>query len=378
MTRFKSKLLSLNANKPKPIKVFSPANCEELRIPFRTDKIAKVVGKLAQIHPPLPLHLKESSEAQGDEESKKFKEAAESTGITGVLVQNEFKLSLMAPEDLKEYAGLTTTTIICREHLTLRAAGVELIRWALQAAFGEVTELSSPKNHAVNGSTNRANGYAKIEDADEEIDRATRHFLVMGTVNVIVHPRTDVEVEWEGNMLNDGVADAVLGVLLSVERSPAAVRQSSSSHSHSHSHSKSNGRSESVLDKRMQARRKADTDPKERLSRLFLLLESQFGTAITPISTPRGGPPAGSGAQLTPPPDAELSDAEVKAALERLHRLGIPVPGVEITVGNQTAKVWLEDLSVESKSVVLRGRVEAVIAEAVEGVAPLWGGVEVE
>ena len=32
--------------------------------------------------------------------------------LSGVLVQNGFKLSLMAPEDLREYAGLTTTTIL--------------------------------------------------------------------------------------------------------------------------------------------------------------------------------------------------------------------------------------------------------------------------
>src|SRR5436853_265372 len=54
MTRLRSKLLSFNAQKAVPTKIYSPANCEELRIPFKTDKIAKVVGKLASIAPPLP------------------------------------------------------------------------------------------------------------------------------------------------------------------------------------------------------------------------------------------------------------------------------------------------------------------------------------
>jgi cleavage and polyadenylation specificity factor subunit 3 len=361
MTRFKSKLLSLNAGKKVPVKVFSPANCEELRIPFRTDKVAKVVGKLAQIHPPLPYHLKPEDETDSDQAKKEVK-VEEELGITGVLVQNEFKLSLMAPEDLKEYAGLTTTTIICRQHLTLRAAGVDLIRWALQAAFGEIQEISK-KDEAINGKV-EANGYGKKEEADEEIERSTRHFLVMGAVHIAIQPDGHIEVEWEGNMLNDGVADAVIGVLLSVERTPASVRQSSSSHSHSHENS------ETALQRKADDLRK-QRDPKEKMSRLLLLLESQFGQTITPITTP----PPPKNTAITPPPDedVDMSEKEIQSALERLERLGVPVPGVEINVNGQTATVWLEDMSVESKSAVLRGRVEAVVKEAFEGVAELWG-----
>ena len=88
MMRLKSKLLSLNANKANKVKVFSPRNCEELRIPFKADKVAKVVGKLASIPPPI-------SDAKGTG-------AHQPQLITGVLVQNDFKMSLMAPEDLRE------------------------------------------------------------------------------------------------------------------------------------------------------------------------------------------------------------------------------------------------------------------------------------
>ena len=381
MTRFKSKLIGTNKERVKldpsitPIKVFSPANCEELRIPFRTDKIAKVVGKLAQTHQ-LPLHLRGPEGSQKEEGGKKAK-GEEMRGITGVLVQNEFKLSLMAPEDLKEYAGLTTTTIICREHLTLRAAGVELIRWALQAAFGEVLEIEK-RDEAINGKQ-EANGHIHDqEEADEEISRSTKHFLVMSTVHILLSPGGAITVEWEGNMLNDGIADAVLGVLLSVETSPAAIRQSSHIHSHSHDE----GVEDVALVKRAAQAKQRELDPKERLSRLFMLLEAQFGNDVTPINTLR---PAKT-AQPTPPPEAtegggskedeEMSDGEVEMALERLHTLGIPVPGIKINVGGQIVNIWLEDMSVESvtaKSAVLKQRVEMVVREAVECVAPLWG-----
>jgi cleavage and polyadenylation specificity factor subunit 3 len=59
--------------------------------------------------------------------------------------------------------------------------------------------------------------------------------------------------------------------------------------------------------------------------------------------------------------------------LERLHALGIPVPGVEIKVDKMVAKVWLEDLEVECGNKVFGERVRAVVERAVEVVAPLWG-----
>lgn len=228
MMRLKSKLLSLNANKTTPTKIYSPANCEEVRIPFRQDKVAKVVGRLAnQVHPPTGIPSPPSSSDENSPDEKKPKLGADGGQIvTGVLVQNDFKLSLMAPEDLKEYAGLTTTTIICRQRLTLSAAGPELIRWALEGTFGTVRVVSESESaNGVNKSED-ANGDGKYEEADEEIERHSDiTFEVMGAVKVKIGAQGAVEVEWEGNIQNDGIADAVLAVLYSVESSPAAVKR---------------------------------------------------------------------------------------------------------------------------------------------------------
>lgn len=196
------------------MKVYSPANCEELRIPFRRDKIAQVVGRLAsQIQMPTPLP---SDGDDNDDETatvnKKAKSDAQNQTMSGVLVQKDFKLSLMAPEDLKEYAGLTTTTVQCRQRLTLSYAGVDLIAWALQGTFGSIETLSpSPNEH-------------KVDDVDEAANAETI-FRVMGAVNVKLQPQGQVEVEWEGNLANDGIADAVLAVLFTVETSPAAAKR---------------------------------------------------------------------------------------------------------------------------------------------------------
>lgn len=207
MMRLKSKLLSLNADKTLKVKVFSPRNCEELRIPFKADKTAKVVGKLASIPPP-------SDESQAQL-------------ITGVLVQNDFKLSLMAPEDLREYAGLTTTTITCKQRMTLSAAGIDLIKWALEGTFGSIEELPESASKKQKNGDVHMNGSS--EEADEEIPNQTTAYLVMGCVTVRYSNR-EVELEWEGNMLNDGIADAIMAVLFSVESSPAAVKRKSSLH----------------------------------------------------------------------------------------------------------------------------------------------------
>lgn len=218
MMRLKSKLLSLNANKTNKVKVFSPRNCEELRIPFKTDKTAKVVGKLASIPQPMKTPKEDSEEPRL---------------ITGVLVQNDFKMSLMAPEDLREYAGLTTTTIACKQRLKLSAAGIDLIKWGLEGTFGSIEELPEAKHH-LKGSSNgdsASNGDTKMEDADEEfpIDEVVAAYLVMGCVTVRYRASGEVELEWEGNMLNDGIADAVMAVLLGIESSPAAVKRKSGS-----------------------------------------------------------------------------------------------------------------------------------------------------
>ncbi|KZF23968.1 hypothetical protein L228DRAFT_244829 [Xylona heveae TC161] len=368
MMRLKSKLLSLNADKQEKVKVYSPANCEELKIPFKTDKTAKVVGKLADISPP---------------DASKSTDESDPQLITGVLVQNDFKMSLMAPEDLREYAGLTTTTITCKQRITLSAAGVDLIQWALEGTFGSIERLP---DKMVNGKTEQNGDNTSIEngeEADEEIKPSSSGttFLVMGCVAVRCQNNGAVEIEWEGNMLNDGIADAVLAVLFTVETSPAAVKRSSNLHSHSHSHA-----DDAQLEKSTKFEKRnphAHVRPEERFARLCMFLEAQFGTNISPIAKPRlvNG-------SVKPEPletkkeEEEDDDEQYEAAikldreeadeLERLHRLGIPVPGVEIKVDKHVAKVWLENLDVECQYGVLRDRVKAVVERAVETVAPLW------
>ncbi|KAI1388214.1 beta-lactamase-like protein [Hypoxylon trugodes] len=363
MMRLKSKLLSMNSGKIEKdkVKVYSPRNCEELRIGFKTDKVAKVVGKLASIPPPKQL-------PSPDDQTPEL--------VAGVIVQNDFKMSLMDPEDLREYAGLTTSMIACRQRFTLSAAGIDLIKWALEGTFGSIEELPETKNRKENDETN---GDGKMTDVDEEVAQLVAAYLVMGCVTVRYRSNGEVELEWEGNMLNDGIADAVMAVLLSVESSPAAVKRSASKHSHSHELPARNPH--------------AKLNPQERLERLFLFLEAQFGAdALSPVATPKLPPlvkdkkpkkseddddDAASDASMELSDDGEeeerLLQLRQQTELERLHKIGIPVPGVAIKVDKMVATIWLEDLEVECSQKAFADRVKAVVERAIEVTAPLWG-----
>lgn len=363
MMRLKSKLLSLNSGKAEneKTKVFSPRNCEELRIPFKADKVAKVVGKLASIPPPSKMQALEDREAPL---------------VTGVLVQNDFKMSVVDPEDLREYAGLTTSMIACKHRLTLSAAGIDLIKWALEGTFGSIEELPETSTKPTEEGNKAANGDEAMTEADEEITQTVAAYLVMGCVTVRYRNNGEVELEWEGNMMNDGIADAVIAVLLTVESSPAAVKRSASKNPHSHELPARNPH--------------ANLSPQERLERLFLFLEAQFGAdGVAPIAEPKLPPltkdkkpaksenDAASEASMELPDDSEQEEkrlaARRQAEIERLHKIGIPVPGVAIKVDKMVAKVWLEDLEVECPNRVFADRVRAVVERAAEVTAPLWG-----
>ncbi|KAF4907437.1 Endoribonuclease YSH1 [Colletotrichum viniferum] len=375
MMRLKSKLLSLNAGKTTKVKVFSPKNCEELRIPFKQDKTAKVVGKLATISPPTSLTLVQEQQQL----------------VTGVLVQNDFKLSLMAPEDLREYAGLNTTTITCKQRLRLTAAGIDLVRWGLEGVFGSVEELPEMrKGHPAHKESVNGNGEdTKMEDgeqqeeADEEVARLVAAYLVMGCVAVRYRSDGEVELEWEGNMLNDGIADAVMSCLFSIESSPAAVKRSASSHTHDHA--------PPPLPKNPHA----NVLPEQRLERFLMFLEAQFGADnVNPVAEPRlpAEDPSSDAQPKKLTADGQSdgsmdvseddgSEAEQekklaarrKAEIERLHKIGIPVPGVKVKVDKMEAVVWLEDLEVECSHKAFADRVRRVCEHAAEVTAPLWG-----
>jgi len=340
MTRFKSRLLGLKAKSPNLIDVFCPKNCEELRIPFKTDKIAKVVGRLAEASQPLILRPKlNPGEAQPE-----GSESLPQNIMSGVLVKNDFTMNLMAPEDLKEYTGLNSSVVVCRQHLRLGTAGPDQVRWALEGVFGTVHEIGGK---------------------DEASHKALSRFQVFDSVTVTCGPDGDVDVEWEGSIMNDSIADGVIAALMTAETSPAAVK-------HSMKHKQSQPHSHEPLTPNPHS----NLPTTARLSRLLMFLESQFGPALTPLTRPRLASDHEDEVS-TEPTGKRISDSyksaspedlspEERTELDRLHSLGIPVPGLELIVDDHTAILWLENLEIECDSKLLTDRIRAVIDRGLE------------
>jgi len=118
-----------------------------------------------------------------------------------------------------------------------------------------------------------------------------------------------------------------------------------------------------------------------------MFLEAQFGAdSLTPIAIPKVPTTNALNAPSSPSTMKEIEDGASEASedeerdlealqrteIERLHKIGIPVPGVEVKVDKMVAKVWLEDLEVECANRVFGDRVRAVVERAVEVTAPLW------
>ena len=93
---------------------------------------------------------------------------------------------------------------------------------------------------------------------------------------------------------------------------------------------------------------------------------------MSPVEDPKL-PPLETEATDADAMDTDKEDPRRAAELERLHKKGIPVPGVDIRCDRMAARVWLEDLEVESQHKVFADRVRAVVERACETVAPLWG-----
>ncbi|KAI9497608.1 beta-lactamase-like protein [Zychaea mexicana] len=191
MFRLKSALQSRFSEREENVKVYTPKNCETVKLHFRGEKMAKTIGTLAAKYP------------------------TENEPLTGILVAKDFQLNIMTPEDLSELGGLITTVVTQRQVVPFNA-GISLLKWHLEMMFGTITESA-------------------LEKVGKSGEKGTV-LRVFDTIDIKqLEGRTNLlTLEWIGNAMNDMVADSVLAVILSVDSSPASVKASTHPCSHSH------------------------------------------------------------------------------------------------------------------------------------------------
>lgn len=200
------------------VKIYNPKNCVELDLPFKSVKMAKVVGKAAELQP------------------------RDGQIVSGVLVEKDFNVNLVNIGDLREYSSLTTSVVLERQTVIVDA-GADLIRYHLEQMFGSVEILQD----------------------DEE----SSEFKVMDSVK-IVHEGNQSTIEWVGNVMNDAIADSVLAVLLSVDSSPASVKMTSKSCNHGHDYNDHDKACSSVNGH-------ANLTTMDRIAQVSAILTAQFG-----------------------------------------------------------------------------------------------------
>ena len=202
MSRLKAALQAKFSDRSEDIKIHTPRNCEPLKIKFRGERMAKAIGSIAKKPP-----------KQDDV-------------LSGLLISKDFAYTILNPEDLNDFTGLSTSTIVQRQRIQLHVTW-SLIMYHLKGMFGKV-----------------------VEGVDLEGKMTVR---IMEVLDLKQSKESVYEflLEWKSGVANDMVADSCLALLVGIEAMPASVRiTTGEAHDHSSkgkakvngtSHSTSNG-----------------------------------------------------------------------------------------------------------------------------------------
>ncbi|XJO71611.1 hypothetical protein BDV3_001096 [Batrachochytrium dendrobatidis] len=236
MGRLRSALQSRYAEREVPLHIYTPRNCETVELVFRGEKMAKVVGLLAQstLQDTKPsktsiTELKQDldeivvKEEPSDEPTNALtlptQQSSETTDVSvqikdgtvlkGILVSKDFAFQIVSPGDLDTFSTLHTVSLIQKQTVMTQAT-YGLVRWHLEQMYGDVgIEEKGVMN---------VFGVVRVKMGDDGASGAS----------------ISVGLEWESNPVNDMIADSVVAVLLQADCSPASVKATKSSHSHSH------------------------------------------------------------------------------------------------------------------------------------------------
>jgi len=229
-------------------------------------------------------------------------------------VSKDAAYTLLSPADLREYTGLSTSTILQKQKLVINV-GWETVRWHLNGMYGGI-----------------------IEGLDAE---GVLTFRVMETVDIKQVAINQMSLEWVGSMANDMIADSVLALLLGIDQSPASIKLSAPHH-HSHTHE-----SQSHPDEHKHDIKGGSTNLVEEGSSDAHSLMARIDRLIGFLSVYFG--------------DVKLLEADGDH----------PCPRAQVHLDEVCAEISLDEFTVESESESFKARVSSVVDMAVEVVAPL-------
>ncbi|KAF9501739.1 Metallo-hydrolase/oxidoreductase [Pleurotus eryngii] len=285
MGRLRAAMTARYKDRDEDVKIHTPRNLETLELSFRGERVAKAIGTLADKTP-----------GSGDT-------------ISGLLVAKDYSYTLLDPRDLKDFAGLSTCSVIQKQKIAL-GVGWELVKWHLEGMYGSVEE--GPDKQGV------------------------PTLRVMGVVDVKHTQEHELTIEWDSSASNDMIADSTLTLITGIDRSPASVKLTTQPHSHSkhdheHPHADVHHESSDVI----------------RIQRLAMFLEAHFGEVELHM------------------PDPSEEDADGEQGEDGGE------PSLLVNLDEADAQINLVTLEVTSPNEGLRKRVEAVLDMALTTVSSL-------
>lgn len=196
MSRLRSALKTKFAERKDDIQIYTPRNVETVKLKFRGERMAKVSRTTipAQACKTLTCYR---SQALG---SLALTAPTPSSHLSGLLVSKDFTYTFLAPSDLRDFTGLSTSIIMQRQRLTVGVTW-DLVRWHLRGMYGKIEEG---------------------RDAE-----GTPTMRVMQAVDIKAAGKFELAIEWVGSVTNDMVADSVIALVLGVDGSPASVKSAS-------------------------------------------------------------------------------------------------------------------------------------------------------
>ncbi|KAG8580210.1 hypothetical protein GDO81_007196 [Engystomops pustulosus] len=168
MARLKAALIrEYEDNDEVEIEVHNPRNTEAVTLNFRGEKLAKVMGSLAD------------------------KKPEQSQRISGILVKRNFNYHILSPSDLSSYTDLAMSTVTQTQAIPYTGP-FNLLSYQLQQLTGEVEE---------------------IEVNEKDCLRVFKAITVVKEQGMVI-------LEWVANPSNDMYADTVATVVLELQSNP--------------------------------------------------------------------------------------------------------------------------------------------------------------
>ncbi|CAI2178481.1 14458_t:CDS:10 [Funneliformis geosporum] len=235
MARLKSALQSKFAERDDKVKIYSPKNCEPVRLYFRGEKLAKAIGRLAAKYP------------------------IENQIVSGIIVSKDFQFNIMDANDLKDFCGISTSTIMQKPTIAYNSS-FSLLKYHLEQMFGTLEETLD----------------------NEHVPTLT----ILNSIEVKHISKSQLRLEWSSTSMNDKIADSVIAVILNIENSPASVKITSHPH---HTHVLEDNYNNMMDDDNINFNEKdpknienlIDTTSQSRIFAVVTYLKNQFGEAIS-------------------------------------------------------------------------------------------------